>query len=127
MTTNEWLDEPNLQVWLDRETQLFCCIMRQSHSGHLCGYVAVKGEHPYYRQPHDTLPGEIHESCHGGLTFSDGTLHFPHEPKLWWLGFDCAHYGDLCPIKPFRIEGVYRNFEYVRKNVLSLAKALRNV
>jgi hypothetical protein len=127
MTTNEWLDEPNLEVWLDRETQLFCCVLRQSHSGHLCGYVGVPAEHRYYREEYGKLPGEVHESCHGGLSFYGSTLNFLHEPRLWWFGFDCAHHGDLSPLHPRHFEGVYRNFAYVRKNVLSLAKALRNV
>lgn len=35
---------------------------------------------------------------HGGITYADGgkNSHHPIDSDLWWLGFDCGHYGD-CP------------------------------
>ena len=35
---------------------------------------------------------------HGGITFAGGGInsHHPIDSDLWWLGFDCGHYGD-CP------------------------------
>jgi hypothetical protein len=35
---------------------------------------------------------------HGGITYANGGIdsHHPIDSDLWWLGFDCGHYGD-CP------------------------------
>jgi hypothetical protein len=35
---------------------------------------------------------------HGGITYADGgkDSHHPIDSDMWWLGFDCGHYGD-CP------------------------------
>ena len=38
---------------------------------------------------------DLYFNVHGSLTYSgdnDGT--YPVESNLWWLGFDCGHYGD---------------------------------
>jgi len=34
---------------------------------------------------------------------------------VWWLGFDCAHHGDLVPDMTFMSRGVYRNIAYVEQ------------
>ena len=35
---------------------------------------------------------------HGGISYADGgkDSHHPIDSDMWWLGFDCGHYGD-CP------------------------------
>ncbi len=55
--------------------------------GHLCGYVKIPKDHPYYKKGYD----DIQIDAHGGLTFSewDSSAH--------WIGFDCAHSGDYVP------------------------------
>lgn len=43
----------------------------------------------------DRIKMDFYFNVHGSLTYSgdnDGT--YPVESNLWWLGFDCAHYGD---------------------------------
>lgn len=40
----------------------------------------------------DNVRMDLYFNVHGGLTFS-GDEH-PIECGLWWLGFDCGHYGD---------------------------------
>lgn len=55
----------------------------------------------------------------------------PGEPDdIYWLGFDCAHSGDICPSHD-RISGrysdwedVYRDLAYVENEVRSLARQL---
>jgi len=52
--------------------------------------------------------GEVEAEVHGG----------------WWLGFDCAHYGDLSPgfTNGLRRDGVYRDMEFVTREVEQLAE-----
>jgi hypothetical protein len=78
--------------------------------------------------------GEMHVgmlfNVHGSLTWS-GPMNDDKE-KRWWLGFDCAHAGDLSPGRsgllkrmPFsRPHEVYRTFAYTKSEVESLAKKL---
>lgn len=129
----EWHTEPDKAHWI--EEGLDCLIVR-NHIGALCGYVGVPEQHPCFGQDYDSVDVEVH----GGLTFSD-TCH-PREsecrgichPKegaanetVWWLGFDCAHGGDIMPkLGSFGYGDTYRNFSYVRQEVASLAKQLNN-
>lgn len=46
--------------------------------------------------------------CHGGITFS-GRFN---DKKGWFIGFDCAHYGDR---SSYSYEGVYRDMKYVEE------------
>lgn len=51
---------------------------------------------------------------------------------VWWLGFDCAHSGDLCPTSEMRIPSssylrsreTYKDIAYVMDQVTSLAAQL---
>lgn len=86
---------------------------------------------------------------HGGITFSDecqpgGKICHPTDDneKVWWFGFDCGHHLDLMPkfhldMKPIReklghdhnseIYGTYKDFNYVKSEIESLAKQLKAV
>lgn len=64
--------------------------------GHRCGYVAVKGTEEWHdKESFSDIPVE----CHGGVTFYDShkTIknYFEIACKDKWIGFDCAHSGDL--------------------------------
>ena len=111
-----WQKEPDKMVWVDEDTDLDCMIHRGS-SGALCGYVGVPKGHPWYGVDYNDYQGERYETdlvinvdVHGGLTFSSacqetddessGICHVPEpgrEHDIWWLGFDCAHMGDVTP------------------------------
>lgn len=69
-----------------------CKIIRVNpdFSGHLCGYVQIPQEHEFYQKHYDEIDCNI--PAHGGLTFSGSFKN-----NDWWIGFDCAHYGDLLP------------------------------
>lgn len=73
-------------------------------------------------------------NVHGGLTFSDHCCPSPSGPggichvveegeddNVWWLGFDCAHAGDVCPAYETIVypgdEDVYRELDYVAQQV----------
>lgn len=135
-----WQDEPDLVEWWVRGIP--CLIVRSDVAGALCGYVAVRRGHPYYFRDYDSVPLE----CHGGLTFSGDGVYM-HTPGWWWLGFDCAHWGDAIPgiagrmrhaEEFFRVEGAehaeafarlmrperaesYRDLEYVTAQVEAMA------
>ncbi len=101
-----WLDEPN---FLEFEYLGLPCILHRGGCATWCGYVGVPKGHPAYGRDYDDVGAEVH----GGLTYADSGEHLTeaHEvrtafenglngtekkiPRLWWLGFDCAHGGDL--------------------------------
>lgn len=130
----EWNDEPDRVQWTDETTGLPCLIVR-GPSGALCGYVAVENGHPYYeidcadwQQPHDLR-------IHGGVSYSDkcqenGRIcHLPEPGKpddVWWIGFDCAHSGDVSPAydKQHWSDSYYKSIGYVKSECESLAAQL---
>jgi len=130
-----WKKEPDKAHWVDKDTGLDCLIVRGG-SGALCGYVGVPQGHPYYKKDYD----DVDVNIHGGLTFSglcdesgDPSKGICHEEcdaannDVWWLGFDCAHLGDLSPAYKTEIwfgDEVYRDFCYVEREVQWLAGQL---
>lgn len=58
-------------------------------AGWRCGYVGIPAaKNKEYK--YNTL------QCHGGITYSEDTCPIPcvQASDFWWIGFDCAHYGD---------------------------------
>ncbi|MCY4318339.1 MAG: hypothetical protein OXE76_03945 [Alphaproteobacteria bacterium] len=134
-----WMNEPDKIQWTDEATGLPCLILRADHPGTLCGYVGVAEGHPYFRVDDDSDVLIDGIDVHGGLTFSGfcqasndeakGVCHAPGsgEPdRVWWLGFDCAHYLDKGPTGLFlgHCEGEYRDIPYVKAEVEKLAAQL---
>lgn len=123
------------------------CWIRRGPLGNLCGYVGVNTSHPAYGYTYwtynndgkpvtDKIALRINKiQVHGGLTYSE------KEGGLWWFGFDCAHLHDLSPsmeamrkdmyegreLPSFCKDEIYRNIEYVTKEVQDLAKQLSKV
>lgn len=156
-----WVNEPDKVQWPDPKTGLACLAVR-GPVGTWCGYVGVAPGHPFYAIDYSGCPqhckedAEYYGHCehcpesvievHGGLTFSGfcqekekpkGICHIPEpgeEPKIWWLGFDCAHFMDYCPKIDFDLGritrypgepgGVYRTLDYVRAQNAKLAAQL---
>lgn len=142
-----WQTEPDKVQYPDPETGMPCLIVRAGDLGHLCGYVGVTEGHPYFKK--DGYDFDV--SVHGGITFTamcrpgedeaHGVCHTPGpgEPDhVWWLGFDCAHYQDFSPGMAVRLqalpgdhswmrEDIYRDMPYVKSEIASLAKQLREV
>jgi hypothetical protein len=132
-----WCEEPDRIEW--RYKGVPCLIVRNP-MGALCGYAGVAPGHPLFEKHYDVPDVNVH----GGLTFAD-TCHegevICHTPlagepeKVWWFGFDCAHYRDFLPgtqliftrVGSPRMqlpEEVYRDVPYVRTEVESLADQL---
>lgn len=120
-----WDGEPDRVEF--RHAGFPCLIVRQS-MGHLCGYVGVPLGHPWHGKGYDDVPAR----AHGGLTYAEECggevchVPAPGEPEdLWWLGFDCAHAGDLQPgaMRFYAYPGgeAYKTVDYVRAEALALA------
>jgi hypothetical protein len=139
-----WDGEPDKVQWPDAKTGLPCLAVRNSRSGHWCGYVGVAEGHPLFGRNYNDVSLDVH--C--GLTFSDkcqpreteasGICHVPapgESDHVWWLGFDCAHCDDLSPgdlqmykemgrlWKPFDGQ-VYRSLDYVKGQCAHLAQQI---
>lgn len=132
--TGPWDDEPDRKEWQSRG---FPCLARRNIMGAWCGYVAVPPGHPWHGK--DIYGVDV--NVHGGPTYAaacDGEdiCHKPPpgEPDdVWWIGFDCAHAGDLIPGLAFekRVFAdfsalfpnfAYRDLAYVCAEVESLAE-----
>lgn len=113
----EWEKEPNFLEW--NFNGLHCIINRTMDFGHLCGYVGVNKDHPLYKEQYRNL------EVHGGITYIGNEMHFMNK-DLFYFGFDCGHAFDATPFFTlFNNAGkVYRNIEYVKENVESLAEQL---
>ena len=56
-------------------------------------------------------------------------MHEGEPEKVWWLGFDCAHAGDVCPAYASRFSSVrdyeqYRDLQCVKEQCRKLAQQL---
>lgn len=130
----EWDEEADKAQWIDEDSGLDCLIVR-GPNGALCGYVGVPESHFMYEEHYDAIDVDVH----GGLTFANKCNPSESEAEnichtgtvanatVWWLGFDCSHYGDISP-KFHAMHGShndsYRTFNYVKKQVKSLAAQL---
>lgn len=139
-----WVNEPDKIQWVDEATNLDCLMHRHPSAGHWCGYVGVAEGHPAFGKGYD----DVDASAHGGLTYakfcqetadeSKGICHVPAEGRphrVWWLGFDCAHSGDLSPgtAALYRDRGwesgglgfeTYKSRAFVEQEIEALAKQL---
>lgn len=122
-----WNNEPDFEEFDYQDIK--CKVIRNEEMLSLCGYAGVNKQHPLY----GLSDYEVQEllDCHGGVTFV-GT--FPDDER-WYFGFDCSHSSDLVPrmVEIFSTnpqlsktlnQGIYRNFSYVKDELLNLAKQL---
>ena len=89
--------------------------------GHLCGYLAIPEDHPFYREHYD-----INVRIHGGLTYAS-----EYEGEFQ-IGFDCAHWNDTSPFQfhslPFpNPEATYKNVEFVCGELEKLIKQCQSL
>lgn len=114
-----WDSEPDRLEW--RYQGLPCLMIRHPDMGHWCGYVGT---------PLGSLTGidsdgfKVHGGVNGGGPCDGDMCHVPEpgEAEVCWLGFDCAHAGDLVPGRKFiRLPCTYRDVAFVRRQVEHLA------
>lgn len=89
----------NYRVEKDFEYRGFRCVVVAQRMGHRCGYVQIPKEHPYFEQPYETVDRFL--EVHGGLTYAKMSDTYPVETEesSYWLGFDCAHFGDAIDLE----------------------------
>lgn len=126
MNNKPWENEPDR---LDFEYKGFKCkILRQPNYGHLCGYVGLPSGHPYYHKGYQDIPVIVH----GGFTFAEPGDGEQFELGYWWIGFDCAHAGDIAPYMGMRLaqsmvrkeDEEYRDIDFVTQEIKDLVEQL---
>ncbi len=140
---NEWESEPDFLSEKDEETGYQYFIARMPITGHLSGYVEVPEHHSFYGIHYDNIPSG---TFHGGITLSEfiyisTQTRFPiadflqpymkenNKNKVYLLGFDCNHGGDIAPEMykrgdPFE-RGTYKNISFVRNECKNLCKFMK--
>lgn len=101
-----------LAFWRSASSGLWCAV-NEGPFGALNGYVRLPEGHPWIGQDYRELEVDVH----GGLTFAG-----EHFDEGWWIGFDCAHAGDLIPAFHYNMKGsVFRDAAYVSAECERLA------
>lgn len=141
-----WKDEPDFKLFIDNASGLKCAVLRHPHTGHLCGYVRVprgklydkivrRGKQPGWewagklrRAPAYTWV-ERRVTVHGGLTWAGKFRGRYQLERGLWVGFDCAHAGDLMPKLQFKNvqQNIYRDMQYVTNECQILATQIKTV
>jgi len=99
--------------------------------GYRCGYVRVPPGHPWHGKDYDSL--EPHPEVHGGLTFAEADTDCGKggDDNAWWVGFDCAHFGDApdpdlpgseAMLRHGLSHGTIKTTEYVSEECRNLAR-----
>ncbi len=143
MTTKPWETEPDR---VEFKYKGFDCLIQRvdrKYSGHLCGYVAVKKDHPWFGKGYSDEGVDV--DVHGGLTYSHSCQGLvchkndEDEQPVWWFGFDCAHYDDLRPTNDLFSESMglpafeydagvrsYKTIDFVTREIKHLARQLKS-
>lgn len=66
------------------------CVVLFMPGAYRCGYVGIPKTHKLAKHGADL---DL-ISCHGGITYSESKLNCCDDEDTWWIGFDCAHFGD---------------------------------
>jgi len=118
-------NEPNFETFQYKGYK--CLIKRNPDLGNLNGYVGFPYGHRFYKKGNICDDFDDIE-VHGGITFAN----FWEDQKdgLWYLGFDTAHYMDLCPFMAMRdrefgiiysqMDTTYKDIEFVRNEIKQL-------
>ena len=106
-------------------------VIRNRDNGYLCGYVGVHEGYEVYKKNYSELNDRSIYQVHGGLTFSNYMKSLSYN-NLWYIGFDCNHYADLCPIAHPGLTRLletsnfktYKTFEFVMSELYKLSDSL---
>ncbi|MEM7515319.1 MAG: hypothetical protein AAF368_00145 [Planctomycetota bacterium] len=116
-----WESEPDRWVGTCRGFELVA--LRHSGLGHWCGYLCIPEGHPLHGR--DLESDDLGPDIHGGWTWARSYL--PNKKDAsdgWWVGFDCAHSGDLQPggrwrtkPTPFANNSTYKTLNFVKSEL----------
>lgn len=135
----------NYKVEKDFIVEGFRCVIIGNYMGHRCGYVEIPKGHILYEKHY--ADEELYDiDVHGDWTYSEFGGSYPVESTKdsWWIGFDCAHYGDACDVELVRVlggeeyvnnqlfvlrqkYGVIRTTEYVENELRGAVKQIINL
>ena len=122
----------------------FRCVIIGQRMGHRCGYIEIPKEHKLYGKDFR----EIDIDVHYGWTYSAYTRNdYPakSDKDIWWIGFDCNHFGDAKDIELIKsfakdemtesyIEmaeilsgGVVRSLEYIENELINAVKQIKDM
>lgn len=131
-----WASEPDRVEWRQPYSALPRLVLRGPH-GSWCGYVGLPPGHPQHGKSYDDdVVGNL--EVHGGVTYgAECAGHICHVPRegesehVWWIGFDCAHAGDVSPGLNYRTGGSffgerYRDLAYIIEQTEGLARQLES-
>lgn len=136
----EWIDEPDYMEFT--HDGIDCKILRNPELGNFCGYCKIPEGHQDFGKDYDDNPCDAY--C--GLTYSD------QEEDGYWIGFDCAHAGDIVPgleksieearaahdgelkeckelfpnvFKDYIFQSTYKNIDFVKAECIKIAKQIK--
>lgn len=132
-----WTNEPDKIIGIDEFSKLPYMVIRANYFGFLYGYVGVDSTHPFYGKKVSEI--ECYVTAHDlttTLSASYSTLLLPKEEflekielddenELWWIGFDCGHFGETCPFENPN-HGKYSDVEDVEEECLMLSRFLKS-
>lgn len=98
--------------------ELPCVGVRMPELGHWCGYVAAN------LTEEQTYDFDVHGGATWNDTYPELSLSLSLPINTNWIGFDCAHVGDLVPLYP--ASGTYRTADYVANELTKLTKQVIN-
>tara|TARA_R110000822_G_C14954809_1_gene455432 strand:- start:21 stop:494 length:474 start_codon:yes stop_codon:yes gene_type:complete len=89
-----WENEPDHAEWVQEPSGYKCRIVRNEHTGTLCGYVGIPKEHRFWGIGYDpdSELSDISDNVHGGITYSQ-----QGDDGWWYFGFDTSHLDDFAP------------------------------
>lgn len=119
---NKIIQEPNFKMFLHNG---HICVIVRTPYGHYCGYVGVTESSSLYKTDYELI---YDINVHGGLTYAINGLYCFEGmlDNVWFFGFDCAHFNDAVLYNHYAEEsGIYRDFEYVKENVINLSNQLK--
>lgn len=121
-----WVDEPDAAKIICGDAPAVAARLGVYAWG---GYLGFPEGHPTFGESYDNHYDDWPD-VHGGWTFSDLNPRIDEIARmngLWWIGFDCAHAGDLSPLLGLALSArfgeVYRTLEYVADELCRAAEA----
>ncbi len=105
LTETEWQDE-------------MCFAAFNEEGGFWCGYIAVPPGHPWFGAD-DTDERAWRIECHGGVTYGRDYRPYAEPDGNWWIGFDCAHFGDRTK---HSLGGEFRDLDYVKGQIAGMKR-----
>lgn len=126
-----WKNEIDTQFW-KHKSGFYCLIHRHPWMGHLCGYIGSKRRRDVWKRNKVGRCDEL--VIHGGITFGPGDLNILPKimDNIWWIGFDCAHNGDIMPYsvtysvnRKYTEHDAYKNISFVKKQIYGLIRQLK--